>query len=641
MKSPQHRMAVTRVAGSFLLIVATLHLGTLCRGQGTQVQPLYDQDTKLEPAITEWTAEALITRIGDRVRDRHAREAQFQAYNHYLSFYWEQRSIGLEFIDKVARGGSDVTIHIESMVPLNEPNFRAFFRGLNTVAEYHENMVATEVAPNRYKVTLEQHPIDKRPLKIGDAIEFEFSPFLAAPDHGRSNYYGTTMLYVVGKGIVPWMGVGERLDSVPLPSSVMLGGGATLSYQYSEEPAERFKQMAGNISPTSAQPFLLGRRLHHTNMLDGTHSEQPNPTFRKHAGKLGPKYVATSCIACHINNGRALPQEVGQDLQRSVVKVGADDQAIPHPILGSALQTHSVNGAAEGGVKLARYEMIVGKFADGESFELRKPIYAFDGVQPKNFSVRITPHLVGLGLLEAISEQDVLARSDPDDQDGDGISGRPQIIVELATGKKRLGRFGYKAGQPSLRHQIANAFNSDMGVTTTVAPLLDGADVAGPIEVEDDELSHLVRYVSLLGVNAQRSFSDPETQRGRELFKRARCTACHTESFTTSSFHPFAELRGQAIQPFTDLLLHDMGAGLADDLGELDATGREWRTSPLWGIGHTEGVSGGKAFLHDGRARNLQEAILWHGGEAESSKEAFRKMPSEDRKSLIRFLQSL
>lgn len=621
-------------------------LATTVPATETQIVPLFDATTKLEPSTQEVTDVALITRIGDRVRDRHARESMFRAYDHYLSFYWEQRTVSLEFIDKVARGGKELVINIKSLTPLNEPNFRSFFRGINTVAEYHSNVIAKEVAPNTYSVTLKRHATEHRPLKVGDKIEFEFSPFLLSPENGRSNYYGTTMLYVVGQGIVPWRAVGEQFDSAPIPSSSLLGGGTTLSYQYSGEPTERFKQMAGNISPASAQPFLLGRRLHHTNMLDGTHSEQPNPTFSVQKGKLGPQFVSHSCISCHVNNGRALPPNLNAPMYQTVIKVGANSNGTPHPQFGNALQPQSIDGSPEGIAHIVRYELTKGQFADGEVYELRKPIYKFDGTKPRDnsirhYSVRLSPQLVGLGLLEAIPEEVILGFADPTDSNGDGISGRPQLVVDAETGQPRLGRFGYKAGQPRLRHQIAGAFNSDMGVTTSVADKLDGQAEAAPVEISDENLTNLERYIALLGVSAQRNLDDALLARGKKLFSAANCSACHIPSLTTGTLHPFAELREQNIQPFTDLLLHDMGEGLADTLGEHAASGAEWRTSPLWGIGLTEGVSGGTAFLHDGRARTLQEAILWHGGEAKDAKETFLKMPKQDRAALVSFLRSL
>ena len=604
-----------------------------------QVVPLHDASTKLEPALKEETPDALITRLADRARDRHAREANFHAYDHYLSFYWEERTMEIEIVDRVAKGGKDITVNYTTLVPLGAPEFRAFFRGINTVAEYHFNHSAPLIGPNRYSATLRSNVTEKRPLQIGDRIEMEISQFLKAPKNGRKNYYGTTFLYVVGRGVVPWEGKGDKLDSFPLPEKAWLGGLTTLPYQYSDEPTHRFKQMAGNIAPVSAQPFMLGRRLHHTNFGDGSHSERGNPIFEEQSGKLGPQFVATSCIACHVNNGRALPPEPGKPMLQSVIKVGADEKGARHRKLGSALQPQSSGGKPEAGASIASWQSIEGNYADGTPFTLRKPVYAFTGETPSHFSVRLTPQLIGLGLLEAIEEADVLALAEANRTRNDGVRGRAQILTD-ETGKPRLGRFGYKAGQPSLRHQIAGAFNSDMGVTTSVFRKLDDGTDCKP-EVSDADLANLTRYISTLGVSARRNLEDAETQRGELLFAKANCTACHAPSFTTSPHHPFAELRTQKIQPFTDLLLHDMGAGLADSLGEHEASGAEWRTPPLWSIGLTSGVSGGEAYLHDGRARSLDEAILWHGGEAEQSKESFRKMAAAERAALLRFLKSL
>lgn len=605
------------------------------------VVPLFDRTTKLEPATTEDTPAALITRMADRVRDRHAREAQFHAYDHYLSWYWEERTVALEIVDRVAKGGKDITVNITSLAPLGTRDFRAFLRGINTVAEYHQNSGAKEIAPNQYATTISFNSSEQRPLKVGDLMEFEFSPFLKEPKHGRANYYGTAMLYVVGRGIVPWTGAGARLDAVPLPDNALLGGGTTLSHQYSDEPKERFKQIAMNLAPASAQPFMLGRRLHHTDFGDGSHSEGGNPAFDEQRGKLGPGFVARSCIACHVHNGRAVPPHVGAPMYQTVVKVGADAKGTPHPQLGGTLQPQSTAGEPETRINLVGWTMIEGKFADGIAYSLRKPAYAFKGATPEFYSVRLTPQLVGLGLLEAVSESTILALADPDDRDKDGISGRAQIVSDPETHQPRLGRFGYKAGQARLSHQIASAFNHDMGVTTAIFAQLDGATKVEQPELADTDLAHLTRYISTLGVSARRDLTNAEALRGEQIFVRANCVRCHTPTLTTSAHHPLAELRNQRIHPYTDLLLHDLGAGLADNLGEGVATGAEWRTPPLWSVGLTAGVSGGEAYLHDGRARNLEEAILWHGGEGEPSKESFRKLSAGDRAALVAFLKSL
>ncbi len=601
--------------------------------------PLFNAGTKREPATTQHTPDALITRIADRVRDRHAREAG--AYARFLSWYWQERTVAIELVDHVAKGGKDVIVNITSLTPLNRPDFRCFFRGINTVAEYHHNVATRQVATHRYTTTIAYNASQRRALKSGDRMEFEFSPFLVAPKNGRKNYYGTATLYIVGRGIVPWYGDGRNLESQPLPQLAWSGGGTTLPYQYSREPRERFKQMAANMAPESAQPFMLGRRLHHTDFGNGAHSDQPNPVFEEQAGKLGPKFVARSCIACHVNNGRALPPALGAPMYQTVVKIGADTKGSPHPKLGTALQPRASSDKPEATMTIADYTTTRGTFVDGTTYSLQKPVYTFAGPTPEHFSVRLTPPLVGLGLLEAVSEGTIVALADPDDGDKDGISGRVQTLIDPETGQLRLGRFGYKAGQARLRHQIARALNSDMGVTTAIFSKLDGETVAARPELAAVDLARMTRYLSTLGVNARRDLADAEALRGERLFTTAHCAKCHTPKLTTGPYHPLAELRNQTIRPYTDLLLHDMGPDLADNLNEHAASGSEWRTPPLWSLGLTRGVSGGEAYLHDGRARSLEEAILWHGGEARAAGEAFRTMPAADRRAIIRFLKSL
>ena len=616
-----------------------LLLGATECSLGQQVTPLYTARTQLEPATRIQTTDALITRVSDRVRDRHAREEG--AYDHYLSWYWQERTVVIELIDRVAMGGKDITINVTALAPLNRPDFRCFFRGINTVAEYHHNAATKSIGTNQYSTTVTYNNLERRALKIGDRMEFEFSPFLLAPSNGRKNYYGTTMLYVVGQGIVPWYGQGEKLDSIPLPKQALLGGLGTLPYQYSNEPRHRFMQMATNIAPASGQAFMLGRRLHHTNFKNGSHSEQPNPGYPEQAGKVGPGYVARSCIACHVNNGRALPPKINKPMRQSVVKVGADMIGTPHPTLGGSLQSASTDGDPETVMQVRDYSTIPGTYADGTPYVLRKPRYAFTGITPRHYSVRLSPQLVGLGLLEAIAEKTVIANADPSDENQDGISGRIQVVTDPETGERRLGRFGYKAGQASIRLQVASALNHDMGVTTTVFPRLDGETTSGKPELANKELTQLTRYIATLGVSARRNLQDQEALSGENLFIKTGCAKCHTTRFTTSPYHPFAELRNQTIHPYTDLLLHDMGPGLADNLAEQGASGAEWRTAPLWGIGLTAGVSGAEAYLHDGRAGTLSEAILWHDGEGKRARESFRSMPATERDALLTFLKSL
>jgi len=605
------------------------------------VVPLFDTNTQLEPPTTIDTPTALITHVADRARDRHAREGMFSAYDHYLTWYWEERTIAIEIVDRVAKGGTGITFNYTTLTPLGAPEFRAFFRGINTVAEYHFNLLAPLVGSNRYSATINSKLPENRSLQIGDRVEIEISQFIEAAEHGRNNYYGTAILYIVGQGIVPWQGVGPLLDSYPLPEIAWLGGQTTLPYQYSNEPEHRFKQTAGNIAPTNAQPFMLGRRLHHTDFGNGAHSESGNPIFAEHVGKLGPQFIARSCVACHVNNGRALPPAIGAPMLQSVVKVASDANGSPHPILGSVLQPQSTTTPAEGSATIASYTSINGQYADGTLYTLRKPNYSFAGVTPSHFSVRIAPPLVGLGLLEAVDESTIIALADPDDANSDGVSGRIQTVTDPEFGQLRLGRFTSKGGKARLSHQIAAALNTDMGVTTAIFPMLNGETTSDAPELSAADLDQMTRYVALLGVSARRDLMNPEALRGEQLFTSAQCVKCHTPTLATGPYHPMTELRSQSIRPYTDLLLHDMGPGLADNLGEDDATGSEWRTPPLWSIGLTAGVSGGEAYLHDGRARSLEEAILWHGGEADAAKESFRNLSAADRVALVRFLKSL
>jgi CxxC motif-containing protein (DUF1111 family) len=630
----------------------------------TNVVSLFDTNTVLEPPTTVVTSNALITYLADRARDRHARESNFQLYDHYLSWYWEQRVAAIEIIDHVAKGGADIIFNYTTQAQLNPAEFRTFFRGITAVAEYSDNAQATLVSTNasstpgetdfHYTAAINSNAQFTRPLQLGDRVEIEISQFLLAPRHGRDNYYGTALLYIVGQGIVPWAegrdvgfdggtvgNVNQSLDSYPLPTNAWLGGQTTLPYQYSDEPTNRFKETAGNISPTNGLPFMLGRRLHHTDFGDGTHSEPDNPLFTDQIGKLGPKFINRSCVACHVNNGRALPPAIGAPMLQSVVKVGSDAYGSPHPTLGSVLQPQSTSGPAEGGAMITSYTTNNGQYADGTPWSLQKPSYTFPGVTPAFFSVRLAPQLVGLGLLEAVSETTILAAADPDDADLDGISGRIQIVTDPETGQPRLGRFNYKGGKARLSHQIAGALNNDMGVTTPVFPILDGETSSGTNELAAADLDKMARYVALLGVAARRDLTNAQALQGEQLFAGANCVKCHSPTLATSPFHPMTELRSQTIHPYTDLLLHDMGPGLADNMGEGVATGSEWRTPPLWSIGLTAGVGGGEAYLHDGRARSLEEAILWHGGEAAASKEAFRTMTAPDRAALVKFLKSL
>ena len=644
------------------------------------VVPLYDAATSLEPEIHFDRGDAVVTRFGDRGRDRHAREDQFQSYDHFLPLYWEHRTASLRFVDTVAKGGSTLDISFVTEWKLSIPEFRAWYFGMGTVAHYHGNysaqveetgpgtfdndheQVSEEGSQYRYRLTLD-HAVELNgavvPLEVGQFMEIEVSQFLLGVPAGRANYYGTTFLYEVGAGgLVPWTTEGDfddkdsqRENSVPLGEAAWLGGRTTLHAAVSDEPDNHFMQMATNLSSTNAQPFVRGRRVHHTNFTDGTHDESAeNGTFSALAGLAGPLSMAPSCDACHHRNGRAAIEEPGALLRHWVFRIG-DDNGDPEPARGRILQSLGTDGATgEGDAWIAEWV---------EEEGLRRPVFGFTD-PPERLSARLAPQLVGMGLLEAIPEEAVLAWEDPDDLDDDGISGRARRVVDPRTGDLRLGRFGWKAATTSVAHQTAAALNGDMGVMTSWFPEPDcGSEQSGcgntdGAELSDDHLGDLVKYVSLLGVRPQRRGDDPQVQAGGALFVDLGCADCHRPTVETSPHHPFAELRSQTIHPYTDLLLHDMGAGLADTLPEDGVTTQEWRTPPLWGLGYGACVTGGvdgpfqsqvctpsESYLHDGRARTLTEAIAWHGGEGDAARTAFLAASGEEKEAVLAFLESL
>ncbi len=532
-----------------------------------------------------------------------------------------------------------------------------------------------------------------RALKLGDVIELAPAQRLerygdgmhegepvpdgmqgkAVIDGGGSRYYSFEQTYVVGEGVRPWYGVAPRLMNEPLPDETLLGGTTSLSYNYSEEPMRVFQQMANNIGAQNAKRFLAGRREFHTSYLTGKHSEHENdnPVFEEHVGQLGERFNQERCIACHTADGRGAAPAIGAPLEMMAVLTAAasDERGItPDPTYGLNVQQRARDaGAADWSVSIESYETTTRTLPDGEIIELSAPRYAFAAGAPAQFSVRQAPQVIGLGLLEAVAETTILAHADPTDEDGDGVRGVPNWVKDPETGQIHLGRFGWKASKATLRQQASDAALKDMGVTSVLFPsrtcqrgAADCRTTGETPSLAEGDVQRLTDYLSLLAVPAQRSLRggfpdgsrvspehdvDPQLiARGGELFAQVRCTSCHVSSLRTGSTHPFAELREQLIHPYTDLLLHDMGEGLADTLTEGRATPSKWRTPPLWGIGSLEYVQGGEdnvRYLHDGRARTLLEAIGWHGGEAARSREQFESLDAADRAAIFAFLGSL
>lgn len=425
------------------------------------------------------------------------------------------------------------------------------------------------------------------------------------------------------------------------------GGDATVA------PAgrESFAQPVDGLSAEQRRAFFVGNSFFNDNWVTA-------PASAEGRDGLGPIFNAQSCSSCHFKDGRGRPPDDEEDPTRGLLLrlsvVDDDGEVVPHPTLGSQFQDRAVQGVtAEGRVRIERTEL-AGTYADGTPYVLVAPRYVLlapDGTPIENVLVspRVAPPVFGVGLLEAVPEAAVLALADPDDADGDGISGRPHLVPGPDGGAPRLGRFGWKAAVATVEAQNAAAFQADVGITSTLHPeqpcttaqadCLAAPDGGRP-ELDDAKLARVTFYTRTLAVPARRAVTAPDVARGAELLRELGCTGCHVPSLPTGPADVPA-LAHQEIRPYTDLLLHDLGPALADDRPDGDATGREWRTAPLWGIGLTATVNGHTRFLHDGRARDLAEAVLWHGGEARAARNAFRRLAAEDRAALLAFLGSL
>ncbi|UQA58959.1 di-heme oxidoredictase family protein [Polyangium aurulentum] len=372
---------------------------------------------------------------------------------------------------------------------------------------------------------------------------------------------------------------------------------------------------------------------------------------------LGPTYVGTSCRSCHFRGGRGAPPPPGQPMTSMLVRLSipsADGATfVPDPRYGDQIQNKAIPGVPPEGWFSVEYEPKAASYADGTSYELQKPAYvahdlAFGPlVEGTRISPRVAQPMIGLGLLAAVRDEDIEARTDPEDANGDGIRGRRNHVS--VDGALVPGRFGWKANEIDLARQTAGAFLGDIGITSPLHKAdncppaqTDCAAAAGAtLDIDTARFDAIVVMSHLVAVPYRPDAADPEVLLGKALFAQAGCSGCHTPSFVTGPLAGFPEVAGQRIFPYTDLLIHDMGPDLADDRPDREAGGRDFRTAPLWGVGMTSLVSGHSRLLHDGRARSIEEAILWHGGEAEASRKAFRALSASDRASLLRFVDSL
>lgn len=433
-----------------------------------------------------------------------------------------------------------------------------------------------------------------------------------------------------------------------------------------------YMRPATQLSPFDGLDFTVGAHLFERAWVTAPSSTQA-------ADGLGPLYNARACSGCHVRNGRGAPPTVGETMARpglvlfvDVPPRNAAERAlldggtvnnIGDPVYGLQLQDKAIPGhAAESKLGVAFREHGV-TLADGTEVQLREPAYRVvaEAYGPLDSTARLSPRLappmIGMGLLERIDEADILAAADPGDRDGDGISGRANRVRDPLTGARVIGRFGHKAGNATLSQQVQVAFNRDIGLsvpllrnaagdcTQVQSDCIAAADGNSPqydnLEAHQQVIDLVTLYVGNLAVPPRRDIDNPAVLAGERLFVATGCAKCHRTGFRVGAAHAANGAKPQTIHPYTDLLLHDLGEALADHRPEGLADGREWRTPPLWGIGLTRAVSGAEHYLHDGRALNLLEAILWHGGEAQAQRDAVVAMGRDDRQHLLRFLESL
>ncbi len=465
------------------------------------------------------------------------------------------------------------------------------------------------------------------------------------------------VLLLVNSGVTaavidPEQDLREQLLAIPL--SPNLGGDTTVI----THGPRAFRSIAPNADNDLLFDFLFGQRI-----FDVVWDEV---VISPALDGLGPTYNRTACRECHEGNGRGQPPEyVGARMKSILVRLsvpGQDQHGGPNPIpnYGDQLQDSAVTGVKKEGKAIIEWEEIAGTYGDGTPYSLRKPTIRFEDLAYGEFpegamaSARVASQVIGLGLLQSIPEENLYALADPDDANGDGISGRVNLAWDAVNKKMAPGRFGWKSNVPTVRHQSAGAALGDMGMTTAlfqenlcepvqtdcIEYVQRTAAAVGTPEIVAELFDPVITYLMHIGVPQQRNADDSAVQRGEQLFRGIGCVGCHMPTQVAGD-DALPALRGQVFHPFTDLLVHDMGEGLADNRPDFGASGSEWRTAPLWGIGLTYDVGEFNFHLHDGRARSLSEAILWHGGEAENAREVFRNLAKDQRDDILAFLGSL
>jgi len=419
---------------------------------------------------------------------------------------------------------------------------------------------------------------------------------------------------------------------------------------------QAFMQTRKGLSYEAQDKLVMGKSFFTIPWVEG-------PASTTARDGLGPLFSANTCIHCHPHNGAGVAVNEDGTIRRSLLlrlSHGKSDNTTlkktvgfePDSTYGAQLSRHgNAKVKAEGEAHVVYIER-KGSYPDGSTYSLRHPSYSVTHKMYGDFdketvlTPRIGPALVGLGALEEIAEEDILRYEDVEDKNGDGISGKANYVFNPESNETELGRFTWKASAATVKQQTAGAAHNDMGLSNPLFPFANctskqkeclEADKFGRskgkylLDMPEHRLDAVAFYVSHLAIPKQReSYKHKE---GKKLFETLNCTACHVPSHKTTS--------GVTIEPYTDLLVHDMGQALADGRSEFLASGFEWRTAPLWSIGLYDKVSGQANYLHDGRARNIEEAILWHGGEAQQSKEAFMALTQQEREKVLAFLKSI
>jgi CxxC motif-containing protein (DUF1111 family) len=427
---------------------------------------------------------------------------------------------------------------------------------------------------------------------------------------------------------------------------VLLAAGAP--YENAALDGEVFARPLPGLDAEVLRAFGEGRALFRHAWVIGPSLEASELTG------LGPLYNRLSCVACHVKNGRGPAPDAENGIARAmVVRLGADGHdahggPLSHPVYGAQLNPEGIPGVPGEGRAIVSFETFDTRFDDGDTIAMRRPRLSFRDLvygplgEETKISLRNAPPVFGLGLLEAVPEAEILTYAA-----GPG-GGRPNHVYDMAAGRIALGRFGLKANQPGLRQQIANAFAEDIGVGSALFPdagcapaqIACRAAAGSGAELSEARLDAVLAFMRGVAVPARRHLDDPRVRRGETLFAALGCALCHRQSLRLGAVDVAPALSGAEIHPYTDLLLHDMGEGLADGREDFEAGPRDWRTPPLWGLG-LAGRFAETGLLHDGRARDTNEAILWHGGEARAAQERFRALPRAEREALRAFLDSL